>query len=106
MALVLPTGDMLKKVQVELNIEEGREKDDVAQLKTWLEKQPHLPQDQGMQTNKLTPSPLFIILFLFVIENTNIRHDNPTYFSKFCLYFFYFFSPQHSNGPCNFEKYE
>ena len=47
MTLVLPAGDMLKKIQSDLNLEEGREQEDLAKLKEWLACQPHLPQIDG-----------------------------------------------------------
>jgi hypothetical protein len=48
MSLVQPTGDMSVKIREEL-----REPDaetvtkDVAMIREWLEKQPHLPKDMG-----------------------------------------------------------
>ncbi|XP_059479703.1 alpha-tocopherol transfer protein-like [Neocloeon triangulifer] len=44
MTLVLPAGDMLKKIQSDLNLQEGREQEDLSKLKEWLACQPHLPQ--------------------------------------------------------------
>lgn len=48
MTLVLPAGDMLKKIQSDLNLEEGREQEDLSKLKEWLACQPHLPQIDGI----------------------------------------------------------
>jgi hypothetical protein len=53
MTLVLPAGDMLKKIQSDLNLDEAREQEDLSKLKEWLACQPHLPQITGSKTNKL-----------------------------------------------------
>lgn len=54
MSLIQPTGEMSAKIREEL-----REPDaetfakDLAMIREWLEKQPHLPKDMGKQSQHL-----------------------------------------------------
>lgn len=45
--LVQPTGELWKKIRVELNEDLNTRDKDLAAIKDWLKKQPHLPDEWG-----------------------------------------------------------
>ena len=46
--LIQPTGEMWKKIRVELNEDLNTRDRDLAAIKDWLKKQPHLPNEWGL----------------------------------------------------------
>lgn len=46
--LVQPTGEMWKNIRVELKEDVNNNDRDLAAIRDWLKKQPHLPDDWGM----------------------------------------------------------
>lgn len=46
--LVQPQGEMWERIRVELNENIHTRENDLAAIKEWLQKQPHLPDEWGM----------------------------------------------------------
>lgn len=51
--LVQPTGELWKQIRVELNEDVNTRDMDLAHIKEWLKKQPHLPDELGTSKKDL-----------------------------------------------------
>lgn len=54
MTLIQPTGEMMKRIQQELNENIATRDNDLETIKEWLRKQPHLPDTWGKQNTLIT----------------------------------------------------
>lgn len=69
MTLEQPTGEMWQKIREELNENADTKDQDLAHIKEWLKKEPHLPDEFGkLQNLNLNQSSILIMII-------NIRSD-------------------------------